>query len=136
MKNIQKVLMVLEPLGLLFFMLFFIVFPLGIFDIILLPIPFLNLFIVLGCIHLFVVGVIVFFYIRKSFENFNLSYLIPILLYPISSAHLASNLFRNVFCSYDLLSVMSVFIKDNDFITFLLFLSPSISSIVFPTNKN
>lgn len=97
-------------------MLFFVVFPLGLFNIITLKLSILNIFLVLGFIHFLVIGVVLFLYFKKYFENFDLSYLIPILLYPISSAHLTSNLFRNIYCNYEPLTVMSELLNDNDFI--------------------
>jgi len=116
-KYLRKALLFLEPLGLVFFMILFILFPLTFFGLLSLPISTINLFIVLGGIHLIVITIVLFIYYRKTIKNFDLSYLIPILLYPLSSAHLISNIFRDIFCNYDSLSVMSVFLKENDFIS-------------------
>jgi len=116
LNHLIKALLFLDPLGIIFFIMFFIVFPLSLFGFISLPITMFNLFVVLGFIHLFIIAIVLFIYFRKVMDNFDLGYLIPILLYPLSSAHLASNIFRNVFRNYNFLSVMSVLLKENDFI--------------------
>ena len=116
LNKLQKSLMILEPLGTIFFMLLFVIFPLVFFDIITLKLSIFNISLVLGFIQSLVVGIVLFLYFKFSFENFTLSYLIPILLYPISSAHLASNLFRNIYSNYEPLTVMSELLNDNDFV--------------------
>lgn len=116
LKKLQKSLMILEPLGSIFFMILFVIFPFVLFNIITLRLSIFNILMILGFIHLLAIGTVLFLYFKKYFENFDLSYLIPILLYPISSAHLTSNLFRNIYCNYEPLTVMSELLNDNDFV--------------------
>ena len=115
-KNFEKALFFLEPFGLMFSLLFFILLPLSIFNIFLLKISLFNLFLILGVIHLFVVMIILYLYFKKYFKYFDLSYIIPILLYPLSSSHISSNFFRYIYYIYDPLMVMSVFLNKDNFI--------------------
>lgn len=137
LNKLQKYLVILEPLGIMFFMLFFILLPLKLFNVIALKLSIFNIFLMLASMHFLVIGIVLFLYIKKYFENFDLSYLIPILLYPISSAHLASNLFRNIFCNYEPLIVASELLNDNDFIEFSRSeFNKNKIAIVLSTNNN